>query len=212
MVSVQDIILLFTKYPLAGKSKTRLIPSLGPRGAAELQREMTSKITRLLSNFSRLHSCYLEIHHDGGNHQLMQEWLGTSLSYTPQYQGSLGKRMAYAIAAHLGSHRSIILLGSDCPDIDDNIITSAFSGLKQHNTVLGPAFDGGYYLIGVQGSISKRSLHYLFENIDWGEENVFSQTLSRIKKLQLSCHVLKKLHDIDTPEDLKYLDNYPHAQ
>ncbi len=212
MNSIQEIILLFTKYPLAGKSKTRLIPSLGPQGAADLQSEMTLFVTAELENYSRQYSCPFQIHYAGGTLDLMQEWLGTDHSYKAQCRGGLGNRMAHAISTNLGSSRSIILVGSDCPDIDETILKNGFSALDDNNIVLGPAFDGGYYLIGVQGDLAEESLNFLFSNIDWGGTNVLSQTLSRIKKLQLSCHLLKKLHDIDTPEDLRHLNNYPYPQ
>lgn len=212
MSSVQENILLFTKYPIAGKSKTRLIPILGPQGAAKLQHQMAYSIVVNLKRFSEHHRSLLEIHYEGGSAELMQEWLGSSLTFKKQIQGDLGQRMALAIADHLGEHQSIVLIGSDCPEIDATILENAFSALNDHAVVLGPAFDGGYYLVGIQGTLTKESLHFLFSNIDWGEDNVLDQTLLRIKTLQLSYHLLKKLHDIDTPEDLKYLNHHPYAQ
>lgn len=211
MTSVQENILLFTKYPIAGRSKTRLIPILGPQGAAQLQRQMTYSITTKLKHFSKNNRSLLEIHFEGGSAQLMQEWLGTSFSFKKQSQGDLGRRMALAIATHLGEHQSIVLVGSDCPAIDTTILKNAFSALNDHAVVLGPAFDGGYYLVGIRGTLAEKSLHFLFSNIDWGKESVLGQTLSRIKTLQLSCHLLKKLHDIDTPKDLRHLNHHPHA-
>jgi rSAM/selenodomain-associated transferase 1 len=212
MTSVQENILLFTKYPIAGKSKTRLIPILGPLGAAQLQRQMAFSIASKLKRFSKNRHSLLEIHYEGGSAELLQHWLGTSLIFKKQNQGDLGQRMALAIAAHLGEHQSIVLVGSDCPDIDTSILENAFSALYDHAVVLGPAFDGGYYLVGIQGTLAEKSLHFLFSDIDWGEENVLGQTLSRIKKLQLSFHLLKKLHDIDTPKDLKHLNHHPYVQ
>ena len=212
MISVQENILLFTKYPTAGKSKTRLIPVLGPQGAAQLQQQMTRSITSKLKQFSKKNRCSLEIHYEGGSAILMQEWLGASLVFKKQGLGDLGQRMALAIATHLGEHQSIILVGSDYPDIDATILKNAFSALNDHEVVLGPAFDGGYYLIGIQGTLTEKSLNFLFSGINWGEESVLGQTLSRIKKLTLSCHLLKKLHDIDTSEDLKHLNHHPHSQ
>jgi len=212
MTSVQENIILFTKYPIAGKSKTRLIPALGSQGAAQLQQQMTYAVTSKLKQFSTKNCCSLEIHYEGGNTKIMQEWLGTSLVFKKQSQGDLGQRMASAIAIHLGKHQAIVLVGSDCPDIDATILDNAFSALKNHTVVLGPTFDGGYYLVGVQGTLAKESLCFLFSGIEWGEERVLSQSLSRVKKLNLSYHLLKKLHDIDTPEDLKHLNHHPDAQ
>lgn len=212
MNSAQDILLLFTKYPLAGKSKTRLIPALGKRGAAQLQKVMTQSITAILQKLVETEYCYLEIHYEGGNQGLMQQWLGASLNYKPQHKGDLGQRMASAFAAHLGRYQSIILLGSDCPDINRTILKEGLTRLKDHDIVIGPAFDGGYYLIGIKGTLNRDCLDFLFAEIDWGEEQVLNQTLTRIEKKQLRYHLLKKLHDIDTPEDLKHFDNYPNPQ
>lgn len=212
MTSVQENILLFTKYPIAGKSKTRLIPALGPLGAAKLQRQMTLAITAKLKQFSENNHCLFEIYFEGGSTELMQELLGTSLTYKKQQPGDLGQRMALAIAPFLGEHQSIVLVGSDCPAINTTILESAFSALNDHAVVLGPAYDGGYYLVGVQGTLTEEPLHFLFSNIDWGEDNVLDQTLLKIKTLQLNCHLLTKLHDIDTPDDLKHLNHHSHPQ
>jgi len=209
MVSVQEIILLFTKYPLPGKSKTRLIPRLGEEGAADLQKLMTEVITIKMQTISLSKGWHFTVFHEGGNNQLMKNWLGDSLSFNRQHHGDLGEKMYGAIAAHLHACRSIILIGSDCPEINAAVIEDAFTALQTHEFVLGPAYDGGYYLVGVQGTLSNTAVKHIFTDIDWGSENVLRQTIARINEAGHNYHLVKKLHDIDTPDDLKYFNYNP---
>lgn len=212
MTSVQEIILLFTKYPQPGKSKTRMIPNLGEKGAADLQRKMTEMIAAKALAYTKEHSCRLEIFFHGGTSTLMRQWLGSSYSFRRQPEGELGAKMAAAICQYLVRYRSILLIGADCPGIDSAVFRSGFSALQANDIVLGPAFDGGYYLIGIQGSLRQSQLHALFSGVSWGTGRVLDQTLNNVKKLDLNYHLLKKLHDIDTFEDLRYLHNHPCSQ
>lgn len=209
MVSVQEIILLFTKYPLPGRSKTRLIPKLGAQGAADLQKLMTEVITTKMQTISLSEDYHFTVFHEGGNNQLMKNWLGDSLFFRQQHTGNLGEKMCGAIAAYLQSYRSIILIGSDCPEINASVIENAFTALETHDFVLGPAYDGGYYLVGVQGALPITAVKHIFTGIDWGSENVLRQTISRINEAGQSYRLVKKLHDIDTPDDLKYFNYNP---
>lgn len=208
MTFAQEIILLFTRLPQAGRSKTRLIPALGAEGAAELQRTMTlmmCKVIRAMTNKSQLCT---EVHYTGGSSEEMEKWLGDDLTYKLQGAGDLGARMFAAMRQQLGCHRSIILVGSDCPAVDANLLQSGLTALQHNDIVIGPAFDGGYYLLGVQGNLKEDDLKYLFSDIDWGTTVVLRQTIEKIQTLKLRYHLLKKLHDIDTPEDLRYFHHY----
>ncbi len=204
MTFAQEIILLFTRFPEPGKSKTRLIPELGAAGAADLQRAMTLSISKTLRELSTNHRLHTEIHYTGGNKEKMQKWLGDSFIYQKQYEGGLGLRMFKAMRSHLGSYSSIMLTGSDCPAVDTTLLQNGLAALRENDIVLGPAFDGGYYLIGISGNIAEKDLKFLFTDINWGTADVLRQTIEKIQRLQLRYHLLKKLHDIDTPEDLRY--------
>ncbi len=208
---MQGIILLFTKYPQPGISKTRLIPAVGAEKAAEIQHHMTKKVLGNISHITEELPCKFAIYHDGGTSKLMAEWLGEKYRFTQQIQDDLGKRMESAIADHLRRYEAIIIIGSDCPDIDDSILHQAFIVLKSHQVVIGPAYDGGYYLIGVQGDIDLNILSHLFSDIQWGSEEVLSQTIARVEQKNISYQLLKKLHDIDTPADLRYFNYNPNA-
>jgi rSAM/selenodomain-associated transferase 1 len=211
MTFAQEIILLLTRLPQPGKSKTRLIPALGAEGAAELQRTMTLMMSEIIRAIAKECQVCTEVHYTGGSREEMEKWLGADLTYKPQHEGDIGTRMYTAITQHLGYHKSIILIGSDCPAIDAPLLQSGLAALQHNDIVIGPAFDGGYYLIGVQGSIRQNDLKYLFSDIIWGTEEVLRQTRERLHTLKLRYHLLKKLHDIDTPEDLRYFHHYSRS-
>ena len=208
----QDIVLVFTRYPVPGLSKTRLIPVLGEQGAAGLQRRMTKRIVGQAAVLAATHPHVLEIHYDGGSLPLMRAWLGASAIYRHQTDGDLGVRMAQAIAMHLGQAEAVILTGSDTPGVTAGILDQALKALRDTDMVIGPACDGGYYLIGVKGSLDKDRLSSLFTGIHWGAASVFADTVARACRLQLTFSLLPELHDIDRPEDLGYLDYYPDAE
>lgn len=208
----QDIVVLFTRYPTPGLSKTRLIPVLGDEGAARLQVEMTQRVVSEIRHLASRRTCHLEIHYAGGAQAEMQTWLGADFNYIPQAQGHIGVKMEQAIAAHLGAKARIVLAGSDCPGITAHLLDKALSALVSHDLVIGPACDGGYYLIGVNGRLDREIVSALFTGISWGAETVFSETLARADSHYLTHYILPKFHDIDRPEDLRYLHNYPDAQ
>ncbi len=193
-------LIVFTRYPEPGKTKTRLIPALGEVGAAKLQRQMTEYTLSLVKTISHLST---EVRFAGGNVQLMRDWLGSELIYQAQGEGELGVRMARSLSSALQSGATqVIIIGTDCPSLNAEILTTAFHQLQQHDLVLGPAMDGGYYLIGLQ-----RLIPELFINIDWGTAQVLAQTVKIAQDLNLSIFYLPHLADIDRPEDLAILDS-----
>lgn len=207
----QDIVLLFTRYPQPGLSKTRLIPILGAKGAADLQRRMTERIMTRISQLAETRPHDFEIHYDGGDLELMQAWLGIH-TYKQQADDHLGSRMANAIAAHLRKKKAILLTGSDCPEITSQILEKALDALTRYDMVIGPACDGGYYLIGVDGSIRRDILFSLFTDIPWGTKTVFADTMTKAKRSNLTSYILPELHDIDRPEDLGYIHHYSDTE
>ncbi len=173
-----------------------MIPALGSLGAADLQRQMTEYT---LSQAQALqNSISIEVRFAGGNLQLMQEWLGDSLLYQCQGEGDLGDRMARSLVESFQKNAAqVIIIGTDCPDANSQILAQASAQLQTFDLVLGPALDGGYYLIGL-----RRFIPELFININWGTAQVFQQTVDVAKKLNISYVCLPALSDIDRPEDL----------
>ncbi|MEO6860456.1 MAG: TIGR04282 family arsenosugar biosynthesis glycosyltransferase [Microcoleus sp.] len=195
-------LIVFTRYPEPGKAKTRLIPVLGKTGAANLHRLMTQKtIARALSLQNTRRLC-VEIHWAGGSQKLMQDWLGTDIIYQNQIDGDLGAKMTAAFQNSFNSGvDKAAIIGTDCPALKAEIMAEAFDKLSQHDLVLGPAKDGGYYLIGL-----RRSIPELFAGINWGTSEVFAATRAIAQNLDLNIAYLPTLADIDLPEDLLSLD------
>ena len=142
----------------------------------------------------------------------MRSWLGAGHHYRQQADGDIGCRMQAAINGHLGGRQRLLLIGSDCPDLTADIMEKAFTALTSHDLVLGPAWDGGYYLIGIHTETSPVICQALFQDIPWGTDGVYTTTKTRADQLQLRCHTLTRLHDIDTPADLRHLHYHPHPQ
>ena len=196
-------LIIFTRYPEAGSTKTRMIPQLGAAGAAELQRQMTRHIVSSVTEFAGLHPTPLEVRFEGGNKNLMTAWLGAGFDYSPQGKGDIGLRMGRAFGDGFGGgYNTVVIIGSDIPDITGDIIHKAFEGLKKHDLVLGPAGDGGYYLIGMHKTAFIQANPRLFNGINWGTDGVLSQTLDVAEELRLSYILLDTLNDVDRPEDL----------
>ncbi len=196
-------LIIFTRYPEPGKTKTRLIPLLGAEGAADLQRKMTEHTLSQVKRLSTSRELSAEIRYEGGNESLMKNWIGPDFDYQPQGRGDLGLRMkrSFEDAFRSGTDAAVII-GTDIPDITDGIIQKAFNALKQKNIVLGPAKDGGYYLIGLQKDTLSQAISNLFIGINWGADDVLDNTIKIAKHSRLSFTLLEVLEDIDHPEDL----------
>lgn len=203
-------LMLFTRYPVAGQTKTRMIPHLGPEGAAALQRQMTEYILNEMTKAARHLPLAVEVHFSGGSLAQMQTWLGDrpSVTYQPQVAGTLGDRLIAAFcqsfdsdhfeAGRLGTGRpGAIAIGSDCPALGLDHLIAAVEALQRVDVAIGPATDGGYYLIGLA-----QPQPALFQTIDWGTERVLAQTLAAATAQGLSVDLLAPLTDVDLPEDL----------
>lgn len=196
--SAKECLILFTRYPEPGKTKTRLIPALGAEGAATLQRQMTEQKLAEVNQLQAFYPLSVEVHFAGGNEQLMQEWLGSSLVYRRQSEGDIGDRMASAFQLSFAAGmNAVVVIGTDCPDLNAPLMAEAFQLLRQHDLVLGPALDGGYYLIGL-----RRLIPELFTGIPWSTAEVLQQTITIAKRLGLAVAKLPLLSDVDRPEDL----------
>ncbi len=194
-----DRLIIFTRYPEPGKAKTRLIPALGAEGAADLHRQMANHTLVQVQALQFQHPLCVEVRFAGGNRDLMQRWLGTDLMCTVQGEGDLGDRMArsFQSAFNAGVDRALTI-GTDCPDLNAALLDQAFCQLQHHDLVLGPASDGGYYLIGL-----RRLIPQLFIGIEWSTAMVLERTLAIAAELNLSVALLPVLSDVDYPADLE---------
>lgn len=198
LIVISDQLLLFTRFPEPGKVKTRLIPALGADGAASLHRALTEHILQIIKDFINLAKIDFCICSDGAEIHEMHEMFGSDHLCSFQAEGDLGQRMSAAFAASLKQgRRRVVLIGSDCPGISAQILKSAFIYLDRYDLVLGPANDGGYYLIGLSALYPE-----IFQNLPWGTADVLAITLARAAGLGLKTILLEPLTDIDRPEDL----------
>lgn len=198
----RECLIVFTRYPEPGKAKTRLIPALGAEGAAKLHRQMTENT---ISQVRKLQAdCFvsIEVYFTGSDRPTFQNWLGSDLVYHPQSEGDLGSKMSQAMrSAFASGNDAAIIIGTDCPSLNSDLMAEAFQKLAQNDLVLGPATDGGYYLIGL-----RRLIPELFTGINWGTSEVFQTTVEIANSLKLAVAYLTPLSDIDRPEDLEIVD------
>lgn len=191
-------LIIFTRYPEPGCTKTRLIPALGVQGAADLHRRMTERIVQAARAIRARSTTDVEVCFTGSDEVRMLQWLGPDLEYHLQVGNDLGERMAQAFqrAFDHGCKR-VVLIGSDCPELNAERLVRAFALLDEHEVVIGPTHDGGYCLMGMT-----RMVRPLFAHIPWGSAVVLERTLEIVKSTGLQWTLLEPLTDIDTPEDL----------
>ena len=234
-------LIIFSRYPEPGQTKTRLISALGAKGAAQLHQQMAELMIHTARSLSLTFSLDIQVWFTGGTLAQMQTWLGSHLTYFPQQGTTLGDRLQYALAQVFGAFPnpvnanpvnaqpvngqpvngqpldaenqeknapehspSVVIIGTDCPHITPAILQEAFTCLQAPHSscdvVLGPAADGGYYLIGL-----KQFIPELFCGITWSSDRVLQETLTIAQHLQLKVAQLPVLTDIDRPEDLASL-------
>ena len=194
-------LLFFIKSPEKGKVKSRLASVIGDKPAANLYRDF---ITQMLSTLKRGDFPFYICFYPKNALKGLREWLGGQYQYIPQKGKDLGERMRNGfIGAFEIGFRRVVLIGSDIPDLPLEFVEEAFTSLKKKDAVIGPALDGGYYLIGFK---DKTFSPQVFEGMAWGTETVFGETMNILKKLMQNVHTLPYRRDIDTIEDLRKLD------
>jgi rSAM/selenodomain-associated transferase 2/rSAM/selenodomain-associated transferase 1 len=191
-------LIIFGRYPVPGRTKTRLIPALGPAGAAELQREMTEAIikTAMEADVAPVRFCYC-----GGSARQVRRWIRRPGVHIERQSGDdLGRRMHHAVVSALKQGcRQAVLMGTDVPLVGVEHLTAAFGLLETNDVVLGPSRDGGYWLVGLRQPAD------LFTGIAWGTDRVLEQTLAAARRLKLRTAQLTPLQDVDHTSDLAQL-------
>ena len=186
----KEVVLIFQKNEVLGKVKTRLAAGVGEEQALEIYRQLLAKTYHALSDVSVSITTYFsEFIPDNPIHSAENKLV--------QLGQDLGERMKNAFAENFESGmEKVVLIGTDCPSLEGIHLSQAFEALDQSDLVLGPARDGGYYMIGM-----KRRADFLFEGITWSTELVLSQTLALAAEQGLQTSLLPVLEDIDTLED-----------
>jgi hypothetical protein len=203
MNAAPDRLILFTRWPEPGTTKTRLIPLLGPEGAAEFQRRLTARAAQAAAAVRSRRGLAVEIRHAGGTEDDMRQWLGGGFRYRAQGRGDVGARMAACLRAAFeeGAERAV-LIGADIPALTPAILERAFDALRRCDLVFGPAADGGYYLIGATAAGLHAGRACLEPGIAWGTSGVLARTLAMARAANLTCRLLETLADVDGPDDL----------
>lgn len=192
------IYILFAKKPEAGKVKTRLAEGIGPDATDRLYKAFLEDI---LSSLNELHRPFAVAYTPAWAGEYFEEAAGGADELFPQQGDDLGERMNNAFSRQfaLGYDR-VILIGSDIPLLSPEILEEAREALAEHPAVLGPARDGGYYLIGL-----RKPVPGLFTGISWGSDRVLRDTISILLRQRCNYRLLPELSDIDRAHDLKQL-------
>ena len=187
---IKELLIVFVKNIKLGKVKTRLAKTIGDDGAFQVYKrlvEMTESATSKLSMDKRIYFSDVVIE---------EKWPG--FRKTIQSGNDLGEKMQHAFEdAFRDGYNRVILIGSDLPTISGDIVINAFECLNEKDVVLGPAEDGGYYLIG----LSAPEFH-VFKDKPWSEGTLLDITLKELEANNMTYNLLKELNDIDTYEDL----------
>lgn len=193
-----DKLIIFIKYPQAGRVKTRLARSIGRENAARLYRAFVEAILKRTKckSFQRV-----IFYNPARKEKETRNWLGEAAPgsvFALQRGRDLGERLSHAFkfAFDRGAARAVAI-GSDSPLIDKALIVGALRKLRDVRCVIGPALDGGYYLIGLSSLNEK-----IFQGIHWGTESVLGQTIAKLKQLKIKYALLSKSFDIDSYQDI----------
>lgn len=194
----KEALLIFTKNPVPGKVKTRLAATVGNVVAFSVYKQLVKHTSVITSGLPVDKFVFY-------SDEVVQEDVWNKKHYLKQLQqgNNLGERMnnAFVLTFKKGVNK-VVVIGTDCPGLDAVIIMNAFTYLDKYNVVIGPAADGGYYLLGM-----KQHHPQLFENIPWSTDIVFEETISKCVASQLDYWLLPVLNDIDKEKDLVHLKN-----
>lgn len=194
----KNLLIVFMKNPVKGKVKTRLAKKIGDTQALQIYKMLlhyTGTVIAQLKNSDKaiFYSDFIA-KGDMWDNDFYRKYL--------QEGNKLGERMKNALAlAFEKEYEKVIIIGTDCYELKTEMLASTFTYLDSNDVVIGPATDGGYYLLGM------KVLHReLFENIPWSTANVLLDTINTAKKLKLTYHLLPALTDVDTEDNLNGIE------
>jgi hypothetical protein len=184
--TAQPGIVIFARWPEPGKVKTRLAGAFGDEGAAHIYRRLLDHTLAV----ARQSGLPVELRVTGAPLDAFKAEFGPGLTIAEQGQGDLGARLARV-------EPPALVIGSDLPALSPELLREAASALSSHDAVIGPARDGGYWLIGL-----RKPAPWLFTDMAWSTAQVLPETLARLEARAVTPALLPELGDIDTPEDL----------
>ena len=187
----KNALLIFIRNPELGKVKTRLAKDLGAEEALRIYQKLLDHTRNIVLKTAA--ACYL-YYSDFIDKE--DAWSNVDFKKFLQPQGDLGDRMLKAFDHALTENDAAIIIGSDCPGLTETILQTAFNQLKNNDFVIGPAMDGGYYLLGM-----KKLAPRLLLDMTRSTDKVFEETVRRMEQMGASYYVLPVLSDIDYAED-----------
>lgn len=194
---MKEALIVFRKNPIPGKVKTRLAATVGNDRALEVYKQLIQYTIELTNQLTVPKFIYYSesIEHD-------DNWNNTGYTKKLQSGTGLGEKMKNAFSELFDQgYDRVLIIGTDCPELSPGILNAAFDNLNNHDIVIGPARDGGYYLLGM-----KKLYPGLFRDISWSTDQVLDQTLQVCEDSGLSNMLLDELSDIDNEEDLIALE------
>lgn len=197
---MREAIIIFTRVPIPGQTKTRLQSFLTKEQCAEIHKNFLKDIKHTCEDLNRdIFVFYTPEDKDN----VLKNIFGDKLKYKIQEGNDLGEKMYNAIEAVLEKkYDSCILIGTDIPFLKEDDLKKAFEILREKDIVLGPTEDKGYYLVGM-----KKPIKTVFENVEYGHGNVLDNTIASLKTSNLTYGLTNKNIDIDEKEDLFYFYN-----
>jgi rSAM/selenodomain-associated transferase 1 len=185
-----DRLIIFLKAPRPGAVKTRLAQTMGNAAALAAYEQL---VEHLLGRLAGLKPVTLQFAPDDAGTEISR-WQKPGWALHPQGSGDLGLRLTRAFdAAFSSGARRVVVIGSDCPEVTPEDVCEAWEQLSEHDVVLGPARDGGYWLVALCAARPE-----LFAGIPWSTETVLARTLDRARSLGLRARLLRELSDVDT--------------
>ncbi len=190
-------VLVFAKAPVPGQVKSRLQPPLTAAQAADLHGAFVRDVVARERRADRpLTVCQA----GDADHPFWGCLAEPGVGFAPQVGADLGQRMAHALEAGLATAEAVVLIGTDTPSLPAHVVDAAFAALAEVPVVLGPACDGGYYLIGARGAVPP-----VFDGVPWGTDAVLGATLQRLDDAGLPWRLVDFWYDVDRPADLTLL-------
>ncbi len=193
----KNLLIIFTRNPELGKVKTRLAKSIGDENALTIYKTLLDRTEKTTRNLTCDKAIYYSV-------KIRENDIWDTSIYQKQQQhgNDLGMRMFNAFQeAFYNNYDKVSIIGSDLFDLNPNHINDAFKALDTRDVVIGPAHDGGYYLLGMKSLYSE-----VFKNKDWGTSSVFKDTIQDLKNKNI--HLLETLNDVDVYDDLKNIEAF----
>ena len=187
-------LLTFIKNPIKGKAKTRLAATVGDDEALRIYKELLKHTRQIVTAIDVNRYLFYGFFIDKND-----DWSNDDFQKFLQIDGGLGDKMKDGFQkVFADGNQKVVIIGSDCASLTPEIVSEAFEKLDDHDFVIGPADDGGYYLLGMNSFEPT-----VFDNVVWSTEEVLNQTITNIKALDKNHALLTVLSDIDYEEDWK---------